>query len=174
MYTIIKVPEFNRMAIELANINLINNCCNNRFIKKDIFYQCCNSIYIITDEEERKDFFGIIACRRIQSKNISEHELQKYHPQRHHAVYRIEALHYNKNVSLEQREELIETCLKDKNDSFVILECKCKEVLKDIELFKKLGFDKGYIDNEKTILVRPPKKPKKVILKSLFKKRKIR
>ena len=170
MHVIVKVPETSRIRLDASCNRLISHCYKHAFIEKNVFIQCCNSTYIITKADDMDSFLGLIACRRIKSTDIHDHNLMKYHPQRYHAIYKIEALHYDKSVPLEKRAELIETCLRDKNDSFVILECKCQNVIADIEFLQSLGFDKGYYANKKTVLVRAPRLPLKRTLKSLFKK----
>ena len=171
MHVIVKVPEASRIRLESTCNRLISHCYKHAFIEKNVFIQCCNSTYVITDAENRDSFLGLIACRRIRSTDIHDYNLMKYHPQRYHAIYKIEALHYDKSVPLEKRAELIETCLRDKNDSFVILECRCQNVLTDIEFLQSLGFDKGYSNKEKTILVRAPRPPIKRTLRDIFKRK---
>ena len=168
MHVIVKVPETSKERIMTSYNRLVSHCYKHAFIEESKFIQCCNSIYAITHAENKYLFLGLIACRRIRSTDICDHNLVKYHPQRYHAIYKIEALHYDKSVPLEKRVELIETCLKDKNDSFIILECKCQNVCADIELLKSIGFKKGYSNEEKTVLIRAPRLSKKRILKTLF------
>lgn len=171
MHVIVKVPETSSSQLEYSRNRLISHCYKHAFIEKNEFIQCCDSVYMITEAENSESFLGLIACRRIKLTDIRDHNLMKYHPRRYHSIYRIEALHYDKSVSLEKRAELIETCLRDKNDSFVILECKCQNVIGDIQFLQdSLGFDKGYIEGKKTVLVRAPRQPIKRVLKSLLKK----
>lgn len=164
MHVIVKVPETSRKIIMSSYNRLVSHCYKHAFIEESKFIQCCNSIYAITHTDDEYLFLGLIACRRIQSTDICDHNLMKYHPQKYHAIYKIEALHYDKSVPLEKRIELIETCLRDKNDSFTILECKCPNVKADIEMLRSLGFTKGYSNDDKIVLVRAPRKAKKLVL----------
>lgn len=167
--------DLSRIDLENLHNDIINNCADYKLRESDIdvaaLSKCRNSLYGIKECEEDR-FLGIIACRRINADDIDITNLIPYYPQTY--VYKIEVLHYEKEVPDDKKEELIETCLVDKNDSFVIMELVCTNTINDIPLFKKLGFKKVSFKDGRIILIRGPRAPLLRILKPFLMKRKRR
>lgn len=138
-------------------IALLNYSCNEyKDLKYEDIEDCYNSIYVIKDDLYNW-MDGFIACKREYQDNSI---LIKYHPKKNNSIYKIECLHWIEFLPIELKKGLIECCLKDKNDSFVIIEVVCPQIMKDINILKDLGFEQymsNMENNNKYIFVKPPK-----------------
>lgn len=149
-----KVPSDGVLMMHHMFDTLKSHC--EEYIDKpyDEFVDCYNSTYVLFDEKHA--FKGMIACRRVYA-NKKIDKAVKYHPQKHHTLYEIEVLYYDSSVPISDRSDLINTCLADKNDAFISMECKCKNVIDDIERLKEIGFYTAFEEDDTIILARAPK-----------------
>jgi len=164
MLLIKRVPPESRIAMEGAEIMLKSSCYKHALLTKQEFVQCCNSIYVITDESY-SSLLGVIACRRVYATEVDRFVL--CHPQKYNFIYQIEALHYDKDVSDEKKKELIETCLNDKQDALVILKGKCTNVINDEKFLESIGFSLRRVSEDTFYYIRRPRRDKNRIFKKL-------
>lgn len=164
MLLIKRVPPESGVAMEGAEILLKSSCYKHALLTKQEFVQCCNSIYVITDESY-SSMLGVIACRRIYASEVDRSIIGRFRPFEN--IYQIEALHYEKSVPDDKKKELIETCMNDKQEAVVVLKAKCINVIEDEKFLESIGFVLKKVQNNTFYYLRRPKRDENRIFRSI-------
>ena len=163
-----KIYKYNEQESINKALNILISCGAYTNEEKIKVLDCANSIFIAITTSgiivpQDRDNIGIIGCKRIffEESNL---EFLKYYPNKNNYLYKIEFIHINSSyLDMEYREkvlyELIETCLKDKNECASIIDTSCiKEYNEDLipVLINKCNFNITKDKNNNDVYVRYP------------------
>lgn len=166
---IIKINPADTCNLKHIKTNLMANCPRYGYMNLDTFLECRDNIYILVPYEDGIEsvysysgITAIVGCRRTNMEKLGVKALE-YYSQSNKVIYSIEFLHCqyidsDKDVSGINQcmiQILLDACLKDKNDSFIVYKPDINTITNDeIIALIKSGF---YRDkDDKTIFIRRP------------------